>query len=140
MRGRQRLLRVIAANIQTAVFAAVNVSVPSFHPAPPVVLLFFILFVLLLPGCSLHLRPFADFEVTGEVVFGEKRFVAFRADKVSAALVRVHVLLQVVGLEEVFVALWTLYPAFTEKQEEEYGWNQKRMAFKESDDSSKTVG
>lgn len=124
MRGRQRLLRVIAANIQTAVLTAVNVSVPSFHSAPPVVLLlFFVLFVLLLPGCSLHLWPFADFEVTGEVVFGEKRFVAFLADKVSAALVRVHVLLQVVGLEEVFVALWTLYPAFTEKQEEEHGWN-----------------
>lgn len=122
MRGRQRLLRVIAANIQPTVFTAVNVSVPSFHSAPPIVLLFFILFVLLLPGCSLHLWPFADFEVTGEVVFGEKRFLAFRADKVSAALVRVHVLLQVVGLEEVFVALWTLYPAFTEKREE-YGRN-----------------
>lgn len=46
------------------------------------------------------------------MVFGEKSFVAFLADKVSPALVRVHVLLQVVGLEEVFVALWALYPAF----------------------------
>lgn len=45
------------------------------------------------------------------MVFGEERFVAFLADKVSSALVRVHVLLQVVGLEEVFVALWALYPA-----------------------------
>lgn len=52
------------------------------------------------------------------MVFGEKRFVALLADKVSAALVRVHVLLQVVGLEEVFVALRTLYPPFTEEREE----------------------
>lgn len=56
------------------------------------------------------------------MIFGEKRFVAFLADKVSAALVRVHVLLQVVGFEEVFVALWTLYSPFTIKQEYE-GWN-----------------
>lgn len=47
------------------------------------------------------------------MVFGEESFVAFLADKVSAALMRVHVLLQVVGLEEVFVALWALYPALT---------------------------
>lgn len=44
------------------------------------------------------------------MVFGEERFVALLAHKVSAALVRVHVLLQVVGLEEVFVALWALNP------------------------------
>lgn len=49
--------------------------------------------------------------MTGEVVFGEESFVAFLADKVSSALVRVHVLLQVVGLEEMFVALWALNPA-----------------------------
>lgn len=108
---------MISSNIQPAVLTAVNVSVPSFHSAPPVIVLFFVLFVLLLPRCSLHLWPFADFEVTGEVIFGEKCFVAFLADKVSAALVRVHVLLQVVGLEEVFVALWTLYSSFTEKRE-----------------------
>lgn len=47
------------------------------------------------------------------MVFGEKSFVAFLADKVSPALVGVHVLLQVVGLEEMFVALWALYPPFT---------------------------
>lgn len=50
------------------------------------------------------------------MIFGEKRFVAFLADKVSAALVRVHVLLQVVGLEEVFVALRALYSTFTKKK------------------------
>ena len=47
------------------------------------------------------------------MVFGEKSFVAFLADKVSASLMRVHVFLQVVGLEEGFVALWALYPSFT---------------------------
>lgn len=47
------------------------------------------------------------------MVFGEKRFMAFLADKVSAALVRVHVLLQVVSLQEVFVALWALYSTLT---------------------------
>lgn len=97
-------------------------SVRSFRSAPPVVLAFFIIFVLLLPGCSLCLGSFADFEVTGKMIFSEKRFVAFLTDKVSAALVRVHVLLKVVGLQEVFVALWTLYSPFTKKQE--YGgWN-----------------
>lgn len=60
------------------------------------------------------------------MIFGEKRFVAFLADKVSAALVRVHVLLQVVGLEEVFVALWTLYSPFTTKQEDR-GWNEEEV-------------
>lgn len=47
------------------------------------------------------------------MVFGEETFVAFLADKVPAALVRVHVLFQVVGLEEMLVALWALYLAFT---------------------------
>lgn len=47
------------------------------------------------------------------MVFGEESFVAFLADKVSSALMRVHVLLQVVGLEEVFVAFWALYSPFT---------------------------
>lgn len=47
------------------------------------------------------------------MVFGEKGFVAFLADKVSSSLVRVHVFLQVVGLEEMFVALWALYLTFT---------------------------
>lgn len=56
------------------------------------------------------------------MIFGEKGFVAFLTNKVSAALVRVHVLLQVVGLEEVFVALWTLYSPLTIKQEDG-GWN-----------------
>lgn len=51
--------------------------------------------------------------MTGEVVFGEETFVAFFTDKVPAALVRVHVLFQVVGLEEMLVALWALYLAFT---------------------------
>lgn len=47
------------------------------------------------------------------MVFGEESLVAFLADKVSSALMRVHVLLQVVRLEEMFVALWALYSAFT---------------------------
>lgn len=47
------------------------------------------------------------------MVFGEESFVAFLADKVSSSLMRVHVFLQVVGLEEMFVALWALYPTFT---------------------------
>lgn len=51
--------------------------------------------------------------MAGEVVFGEESFVAFLTDKVSSALVRVHVLLQVVGLEEVFVTLRALYAALT---------------------------
>lgn len=51
--------------------------------------------------------------MTGEVVFGEESLVAFLADKVSSAFMRVHVLLQVVRLEEMFVALWALYSAFT---------------------------
>lgn len=38
--------------------------------------------------------------------------MALLADKVPSALVRVHVLLQVVGLDEVFVALGALNPAF----------------------------
>lgn len=46
------------------------------------------------------------------MVFGEESFVAFLADKVSPALVRVHVFLQVVGLEEMFVALGALNPTF----------------------------
>lgn len=46
------------------------------------------------------------------MVFSEESFVAFLTDKVSPALVRVHVLLQVVGFEEMFVALWTLNPTF----------------------------
>lgn len=46
------------------------------------------------------------------MVFGEESLVAFLTDKVSAALVRVHVFLQVVGLQEMLVALWALYPAF----------------------------
>lgn len=55
------------------------------------------------------------------MILGEKRLVAFFADKVPAALVRVHVLLQVVGLEEVFVALRTLYSPFTIKREHRGG-------------------
>lgn len=47
------------------------------------------------------------------MVFGEESFVAFLTDKVSSSLVRVHVFLQVVGLEEMFVALWALDPTFT---------------------------
>lgn len=50
--------------------------------------------------------------MTSEVVFGEESFMAFLTDKVPAALMRVHVLFQVVGLKKVFVALWTLYPSF----------------------------
>lgn len=38
--------------------------------------------------------------------------MALLADKVSSALVRVHVLLQVVGLDEVFVALGALNASF----------------------------
>lgn len=44
------------------------------------------------------------------MVFGEEGFVALLTDKVSAALVRVHVFLQVVGLQEEFVAFWALDP------------------------------
>lgn len=95
-------------------------SLSSSSSPPIIILLFFFFFVvffliqiLLLAGRSLSLGPFAYFEVTGEVVFGEESFVAFLADKVSSALVRVHVLLQVVGLEEMFIALWALYSAFT---------------------------
>lgn len=47
------------------------------------------------------------------MVFCEESLMAFLTDKVSAALVRVHVLLQVVGLQEMLVALWALYPPFT---------------------------
>lgn len=47
------------------------------------------------------------------MVFGEERFVALLTDEVSAALVGVHVLLQVVGFEEVFVALGALDLPFT---------------------------
>lgn len=46
------------------------------------------------------------------MVFGEESFAALFADKVSPALVGVHVLLQVVGLEKVFVALRALDSAF----------------------------
>lgn len=60
----------------------------------------------------LRLGPLAYFEVAGEMVFGEESLVALLADKVSAALVRVHVLLQVVGFEEVLVALRALYLPF----------------------------
>lgn len=42
------------------------------------------------------------------MVLREESFVALLADKVSLALVRVHVLLQVVGFQEVFVALCAL--------------------------------
>ena len=49
------------------------------------------------------------------MIFGQECFVAFLTDKVSAALMRVHVLFQVVGLQEVFVALRTLYSSFTKK-------------------------
>lgn len=55
------------------------------------------------------------------MIFGEKRFVAFLADKVSTALVRVHVLLQVVGLEKMLVALWALYSTFTVAAEDKKG-------------------
>lgn len=64
-------------------------------------------------GHSLCLGPLAYFKVAGEVVFGEESLVALFTNKVSAALVRVHVLLQVVGFEEMLVALWALYLAFT---------------------------
>lgn len=47
------------------------------------------------------------------MVFSEERFVAFFTNKVSAALMRVHVLLQVVGLKEMFVALRALNAPFT---------------------------
>lgn len=50
------------------------------------------------------------------MVFGEERFVALLADEVSAALVRVHVVLQVVGLQEVLVALRTLDSSFAGNQ------------------------
>lgn len=47
------------------------------------------------------------------MVFGEESLVALFTNKVPAALVRVHVLLQVVGFEEMLVALRALYLAFT---------------------------
>lgn len=75
-------------------------------------LLFFLIGILLFPRRFLPLWPFADLKVTSEVVLGEESFVALLTDKVSAALMRVHVLLQVVGFEEVFVALWALNPTF----------------------------
>lgn len=45
--------------------------------------------------------------------------MTFLADKVPAALVRVHVLLQVVGLEEVLVALRALYSSFAASENTE---------------------
>lgn len=55
------------------------------------------------------------------MVLGQESFVAFLADKVSPALVRVHVLLQVVGFEEVFIALGALDPPLAiEKEETSY--------------------
>lgn len=56
-------------------------------------LFFFLIGILLFTRHFLSVGPFADLKVTGEVVFGEESFVALLADKVSAALVRVHVLL-----------------------------------------------
>lgn len=67
---------------------------------------------MLLVNRPLRLGPLAYFKVAGEVVFGEESLVALLADKVSAALVRVHVLLQVVGFKEVLVALGALYLPF----------------------------
>lgn len=51
------------------------------------------------------------------MVFGEESFMALLAHKVSPSLMGIHVLLQVVGLEEMFVALWALYPALMSVRE-----------------------
>lgn len=53
------------------------------------------------------------------MVLGEESFVALLTDEVSSALMRVHVLLQVVGFEEVFVALWALNPTLAVGKENE---------------------
>lgn len=61
------------------------------------------------------------------MVFGEERFVALLTDEVSAALVGVHVLLQVVGFEEVFVALGALDLPFTvrTRKQREVSWDDR---------------
>lgn len=50
--------------------------------------------------------------MTCEVVFSEKSLVTFLTDKISAALVRVHVLFKMVGLQKMFVTFRTLYTSF----------------------------
>lgn len=47
------------------------------------------------------------------MVLGEESFVAFLADKVPSSFVRVHVLLQMVCLDEMFVALRALNPTLS---------------------------
>lgn len=51
------------------------------------------------------------------MVLGEESFVALLTDEVSFALVGVHVFLQVVGLQEAFVALRALNPTLTVREE-----------------------